>query len=632
MVGPPSVMLAPWQTLGEAEPLAPQCDEDGPTDLQRLVSAIGSAAARRRLVPPPPPWLPPLPRVLTVDDLDSRGHPAGPATPEGRGEPSLVPLGLADRPTEQRQETFGLDFADGGSLLIAGGARSGRSSTLRALAGSIALRYPVDDVHLYAIDCGSGALHLVADLPHCGALVRRDELARGGRVLALLLEEVRRRQEQLAGVGSVAEQRAGATAEARLPWLLLLVDGWEAFAAAYEAVDHGRPVTTLLTLAREGPGVGLKLAVTSDRQGLLTRLGTAFPDKLLLRLTDRLDYGLAGIPTRAIPEDMPAGRGLLADGAVEVQVALLDRDPGGSAQAAALARIVAAATARAATDPPHRRPFRVRPLPRLVRLVDLDSEPAGASGVPARALAHVPRLSAVDRPDRTPVAGSGKRTGRARPAPASRPFRTLLGVGGDDAAPIGVDLAEYGPGFLIAGPPRSGRSTALCALTEGLQAAGTPVVLVTPARSPLGSRADNCGAVASLGPADVTALTAALAVTPTAVLVDDITGLPDSAVDRALTDLLHRGGDGHVVVVAGRNDDLAATFRGTATEVRRSRAGLLLCPSWTDGELLSTRLPRGDPEAVAGRGILVGGGCQTPIQVAVGSGAGSAGLGQAMWG
>jgi S-DNA-T family DNA segregation ATPase FtsK/SpoIIIE len=605
-LGPPIVAPAPWRTLGSPQPPVNQAAEEGPTDLQRLVSAISSAAAIRGLTAPPSPWLPPLPALLTLDDLRPVSGILGGASASaavGAGAPAerpLVPLGLADHPAEQRQEIFGLDLADGGSLLIVGGPRSGRSTALRTLAAAVARRWQVDDVHLYAIDCGSGALHQVADLPHCGVVVRRDEVARGERVLALLHGEVRQRQELLAraGFGSVAEQRAAADAPDRLPWLLLLVDGWEGLAAGYEAVDHGRPVSTLLGLAREGPAVGLKLAVTSDRQGLLSRLGAAFPEKLLLRLTDRLDYGLAGIPARAVPDTMPAGRGLLATGAVEVQVAVLDRQPGGPAQAAALAAVAGAATERAEAHPVRRRPFRVRPLPRLVRLADLMHQ------------AGIGRCSG-------PADGTGEHAARIVLPAAKSPFWTLLGAGGDDAGPVGVDLARDGPGFLLAGPRRSGRSSALVTLACGLRATGTPVVLVAPARSPLGSSAARIGASRVLGPADAQALSAALAQDPVAVLVDDVTRLADTPVDQALVELLRSGGDGHVVVVAGSNDELATTFRGTAAEVRRSRAGLLLCPSWTDGELLGARLPRGDPETVPGRGVLIGCDRQIPVQVAV---------------
>ncbi|MCC9704953.1 hypothetical protein E4N62_06610 [Streptomyces sp. MNU76] len=39
----------------------------------------------------------------------------------------------------------------------------------------------------------------------------------------------------------------------------------------------------------------------------------------------------------------------------------------------------------------------------------------------------------------------------------------LLGLGGDDVSPVGVDFAETSPAFSVVGPPGSGRNTTLAA-------------------------------------------------------------------------------------------------------------------------------------------------------------------------
>nr|BFE86531.1 hypothetical protein GCM10020093_091320 [Planobispora longispora] len=60
------------------------------------------------------------------------------------------------------------------------------------------------------------------------------------------------------------------------------------------------------------------------------------------------------------------------------------------------------------------------------------------------------------------------------------PLWALFGAGGDALAPLGVDLLAQGPGAVVAGPPRSGRSSALLTATRSLLSRGTPVVLVAP--------------------------------------------------------------------------------------------------------------------------------------------------------
>jgi len=141
---------------------------------------------------------------------------------------------------------------------VAGGARSGRSTTLRTLAAQLAAQCDVTDLHLYGLDGGGGALAPLAGLPHCGAVVGRDETARGDRLIRRLVEELEHRQRLLATAGhsSHEEQRRSSPPAERLPWLVLLVDGWEGLTAAYESVDHGRPLDTLLRLVREGAGSG----------------------------------------------------------------------------------------------------------------------------------------------------------------------------------------------------------------------------------------------------------------------------------------------------------------------------------------------------------------------------------------
>jgi S-DNA-T family DNA segregation ATPase FtsK/SpoIIIE len=89
------------------------------------------------------------------------------------------------------------------------------------------------------------------------------------------------------------------------------------------------------------------------------------------------------------------------------------------------------------------------------------------------------------------------------------------------------------------------------------------------------------------------------------LLVDDSDAFLDTPVGVALADLLRAAPASLAAVVSGRSDDLAVTYRGVASEVRRSRSGLLLLPEPGDGDLLGIRLPRSRSVSVAGRGVLM---------------------------
>ncbi|MCW2674419.1 MAG: putative cell division FtsK/SpoIIIE-like protein, partial [Frankiales bacterium] len=532
------VVELPWHSVGLPLPAGPGGEPEAEaTDLHALVEAVREAAAG--LPAPGSPWLPPLPATLALEPLDRPG-------------PLVLPFGLEDVPAEQRRQTAALDLVRGGHLLVAGAARSGRTTLLRALAASLAAGTSPDDVQVYALDCGNGSLLGLADLPHTGAVVTRTQPDRAERLLSRLAAEVTRRQELFAAAGwaDLAEQRASADP---LPYLLLLVDRWEGFSAAFDDVDAGRLPEALLHLVREGLSAGLRVVVTGDRTALLGKLSQAIEDTLVLRLAERSDYALAGLSPRQLPDVVGDGRAFRAGTGHEVQVGLLTDDPSGAAQAAALTELARGLPSPAVP------PFRVDPLPTRVTWAEAAALPCEGVGI---------------------------------------------GVGGDELALLGVDLAQHGPGFTVAGPPRSGRSTALVGLASGLLAAGTRVCALTPRPSPL----RHVAGVTQVEDADGLVRFLNAAPGGLVVVADDADLLVGSPVADVLAQVLRDGRDaGHALVVAGAVDELGASFRGFAAEVRKSRSGLLLgLTNHLDGELLGVRLPRSAVGAgPVGRGLLV---------------------------
>ncbi len=577
-----TVRPLPWNAVGAPPPAPAAAEVSGPTDLARLVDAATTAARAIGADPVPSPWLPPLPSLVGTGEL-------GPA---GRG----VAIGVLDLPGEQRRATVRFDLDSGDHLLVAGGARSGRSTALRTLAARLAESHDPAEVHLYALDGGGGALGVLSSLPHCGAVVGRDEPTRADRLLVRLTQELEARQRLLAarGLGSLEEQRRAAAPGDRLPWVVLLADGWEGLQAALEEVDHGRPLDALTRLVREGSGAGIRVVLSGDRSVLTSRVGAAFRDRLVLRLADPTDYGLAGIAARAVPTHMPPGRALVGPDAAEAQLALLDGDPDGPGQVAAVERVAAAARARdvAVGD-------RVRDLAAGDRAGGSRRRPMRVEPLPATALV-------------AEVAAEAK-------AVATGPAWALVGVGGDDLAPVGVDLALDGPAFVVAGPAGSGRTTALLTMSRWLLEQGRQVALVAHRRSPLRDLAGVPGVVGCLGPADGDELSALLGRHPGLVVVgDDAETLHDTPVERPMLGLLRPDADGDAALLLGGSAaDLGGCFRGLTVEARRGRTGLLLGSlAPIDGDLLGVRLPAGGGGAPVGRGVLVVRGHPTPVQVA----------------
>ena len=233
----------------------------------------GSSTPRARLprlwtsTPVPSPWLPPL-----------RRRAAAGRAPATSRVPRRCPSACSTCPAEQRRAPLVLDLEHGGHLLVAGGPRSGRTTRAaddRRLAGA-ADRCRA--THTSTSSTGAAAASpALAALPHCGAVVGRDQVARGDRLLARLARarwSGGSRCWPPAASRSVAEQRAAAEPGDRLPWMVLMVDGWEGVQAAYDEVDHGRPLDVLQRLIREGGAVGLRVVLTGDRGVLTSRVGS----------------------------------------------------------------------------------------------------------------------------------------------------------------------------------------------------------------------------------------------------------------------------------------------------------------------------------------------------------------------
>ncbi len=589
--GEVTVTRLAWHELARS-PAQPE-DEDRyavETDLSVLVNAIEGATDQLGLTTQRSPWLPPLPAQVTLSDLSSVTGETVTAEPiilEKGDEVTPVAFGLLDVPAQQSRQPLVLDLTRDSHLLVAGAPRTGRSTALRTLAGAIATQVSPVDVHLYGMDCGSGALLPLTALRQCGAVVTRDQSDRIERLFDRLLAEITRRQRLLAAGGwsSLAEQRVAAAPGARLPWLVLLLDGWEGLIAAFEGYGIGRLVALALRLLREGPAAGLRAVITSDRSGLIGPLAAVVDDRLVLRLADPGDWALAGVLSRDVPEELPPGRGLLVNGTgvLEAQVALLDADPSGAAQVKALRRLGQQASKTYGRLPRSQRPLRVDALPSRITT------------------AQARQLDPTFRPSST--------------------LWALVGAGCDELRPVGVDLLGHPPGFLIAGPARSGRSTALVTMADSLLAHGAAVILVTPRRSPLRELGDIAGALGVLNgeekPEELIQLTSGRQ--RFAVLIDDAELLTDAPLAPALDQLAQTTRDGdHALVVSGAAADLAATYRGFAVTARRSGCGLLLGGQLSPAnDLFGIRLPPSSASGPAGRGLLIQGNTVTAVQVAV---------------
>ncbi|OJX97419.1 MAG: cell division protein FtsX [Micrococcales bacterium 73-15] len=573
------------------------------SDLERIVTTTGSAFARSGRPAPKKPWLPPLAAEVplacaapgtvvlgtgALDDVLVDG--AGAEARRVDQLPGQLVLGLLDRPAEQSQTPWVVDYARGGHLLVYGASGSGKSEMLRTVAAAATAgssgRLAVPDC-VYVIDAGGGALSVLERMPSVGSVVLEQQTERMMRLIRMLARTIAERNALLAARGA-SDVDALAALGTPLQRIHLLVDNLPAVLDAFDGGgpvrrEHAEHVTTIL---QEGRRCGVHVtATTPQRTGLTSPVQAAFGQRLVLRMTVPDDYVMLGVPGVVLDGDSPAGRGLV--GRDEVQVATV-----------------------------------------------------GGAGTPVQA----ERLDAL-------CAAVGERytDGAALPVPAMPTLvpQHLVPAPEDDAVCVGVEAEYVGAvtlalreaPLLVLGRARSGRTSTLLGLAQAARRSSRPPARITL----IGPRAATQLVVADgvLEPAEVVdevvagaeqagAWAEALPATDGddwhLVLVDDVhlwereweRSGPERAAVEALTVAL-AGRRGLAVVAASDPDDARSRqhIPGLTQALRRARRVAVVAPEMSDGSLAATTIPMhtSEPLTGPGRALLVSGGSTHVVQL-----------------
>ncbi|ANP71818.1 ATP-binding protein [Cryobacterium arcticum] len=231
------------------------------------------------------PWLDPLPHRVTRAQLAATG-----AAPPG------LLLGLLDEPEHQRYRVAGYDPGVDGNLLVIGGARTGKSTLLAALAEQAPSR-----VRLVPADVEGTWDALVRAHAELDGLVHTDR-------------------------ATGAHRQEGAR-ESRL----LLIDDLDAVLARWGDEHRAAAVDLVTGLLRDGGPSGLRLVITVQRlTGALQMLPALCQSRVVLRLPGVHEHQAAGEPAASYDATLPTGGGRWRGGRIQ----LLQPEPvgGGSAQ------------------------------------------------------------------------------------------------------------------------------------------------------------------------------------------------------------------------------------------------------------------------------------------------------------
>jgi S-DNA-T family DNA segregation ATPase FtsK/SpoIIIE len=284
------------------------------------------------------------------------------------------------------------------------------------------------------------------------------------------------------------------------------------------------------------------------------------------------DYGMLNVPGDILNAASPPGRGILDD--LETQIAVLGGDPNVAVQAREIEKLAAAMAKAGVASAPA--------IERLDDFVPLSTLPDVVDGRPAIALAD------------------------------------------DSLAPIGMEAAGS---FLIAGPPGSGRTTALATIAAALARTKPDLerILLSPRRSSIGNLpvwskvADDPDSVRSLVDKLLLQVTSSKAKAGgLALFIENLTDFVDSEIESDLETLIKAAIKLDALVVG---ESETSTWGGASYSfgkpMKSGRRGIILQPDDGDEDLLKAsfgRIRRGT--FPPGRGFLVSGGRSRKVQLA----------------
>lgn len=510
----------------------------------------------------------PAPRRPWLDDLeravDIRDLPV-----LGDGQ---ILLGKMDVPSRQMQEPAYFVPDKDGSLLVYGTSGSGKSTVLRTVAIAAGFHAAHADVEVYGLDFGSGALKSLEVLPHVGSIIGGDDAERVQRILRSLARVLddRGKRFSAANASSLTEYRE--ITGSREPRILLLIDGFPQFRSEWESTTARMPFyQTFMRILGEGRPLGVHVIASADRSGSVpTAVSANVSRRVVLRLSDDSGYAMLNAPKDVLDETSAPGRAIV-DG-LETQIATLGGTPNVAEQTKLLEQLAA--------------------------------QLRGAGVREVEEIGALPtRLSVRDLPDRLgefPVLGVAEDTLAAR-----------------DFDPVGT--------FVVAGPPQSGKTTALKGLITSMRRLDPAVKLFHfgGRRAQLKGYADWTRSATTPEEAKELAKELVELVADESlgirilIVVEDVPQFADSPAERDMKALFQAINRSDHLMIGDADVTQVTSGFGFIGDFKAGRKGIILKPDSFDGDAVFKvpfpKVKRTDfPE---GRGIFVQAGRQVTVQM-----------------
>ena len=422
-------------------------------------------------------WTPPLRKTVTLHEL---GTFNGLAPAADMGD-LVFPLGIVDHPQDHIQSLLSTDFAtNSGSVVIAGTAKSGRTTALTTMVVTAARRWAPRLVSWLIVDQG-GKLGVIRDLPNVAAYASRGNTELRDRVFAEA-QRIFTLRSRLFAVHSLTSTVDYLKWRDTHPqpadpygYLFVGIDGWLSLQAQLKSEDVSASsggvlgwLSVLGALIEGGSAFGIHFAITTDNSGSdLPYVAQKSVSPIYLRGADQMID--AGPAAKAIVKQYPETQPGLT-----VSPATLN----GAGKYDVLRARIAVPVLQNIPEPPAEEI-------KSMTAIDYSADIAAVCEEITRAAAPDQRIPALrPLPTELPFAQMWAQWHRAqvtRPALPGRAQRNIeipLGQNSVDmtisAIPWSADPMQTSPHTLILGRAQSGRTTALRTVAAAILASFSP--------------------------------------------------------------------------------------------------------------------------------------------------------------
>ena len=336
-----------------------------PSELDAIVHHLHDLT--QTLEPLARPWLPPL--ATRVYSQDLRPSAFQDLWQQSTGSLKAL-IGLVDLPSQQAQKVCYHDFEVDGNVVLFSAPGNGKSTFLQTLTMDLARQNTPELLHCYLFDFGTNGLLPLRSLPHVADSFMMEDSEKITKFILRMKTEMATRKKRFSqyGVSNIKLYRQ--LSGEQLPEILIMIDSYDGIKEA----ETGEALEAMLqTLLRDGASLGINVAITAGRIGVLkSALLQSLKTRLALKTSDDNDTKTIIGRHDYLLEDIP-GRGILKYDDVEVfQTALPARGEDSVAMLQALQE-EAEEMAAAWTGP---RPNRIPVVPEKLSLEDFIAKPS----------------------------------------------------------------------------------------------------------------------------------------------------------------------------------------------------------------------------------------------------------------